>query len=59
MTAPKKWFNSKSLRGYKSRIVAALNANKDGAYVEIDYSTATALLEILDQAIHMEEGHGN
>lgn len=57
--AKKRFFNSRQIRGYRSQVVAALNLNKDGAHVEIDYSTATALLEILDQTIHTEEGHEN
>lgn len=52
------WRSSTQLRGVKSRVTAAINVCSDGAYVEIDLKTARNLLEVCDQAIHTEKGHG-
>ena len=38
--------------------VAALNSCDDGAYIEPDIKSAYDLVEVCDQAIHTEEGHG-
>jgi hypothetical protein len=54
----RKWRGSASLKGYRSRLVRALNAPNDGETVQLEIRTTKALLEILDQAIHTEEGHG-
>lgn len=51
-----KWRNAKQIKGHRANLVGFINANRDGSMVEIDYSTAKALVEILDQAIHTEEG---
>ena len=61
---PKKWRSAASLRGYAGAIRAALNeAERElalgGAYpVHLELKTAKALLEIVCQAIHTEQGHG-
>jgi hypothetical protein len=52
------WRGSKQLRGVRSRLQAALNACTDGAWVELDIKTAKNLIEVCNQAIHTEEGHG-
>jgi hypothetical protein len=52
------WRDSRSLAGVRSQLVAAINACDDGAYVQVDMSTARNLVQVCDQAIHTEEGHG-
>lgn len=56
-TVAELWRNSNQLRGVKSNLTAALNQNKDGAYVQLDTKMVRNLIEICDQAIHTEEGH--
>jgi len=57
-TEPKVWRSSASLRGVRSALVAAINSSEDGAYAMLDLKSARNLVEVCDQAIHMEEGHG-
>jgi hypothetical protein len=52
------WRNSAQIRGVKSQLTIAINLSENGAYAEVDLKTARNLLEICDQAIHTEEGHG-
>jgi hypothetical protein len=52
------WRGSNQLRGVRSQLQAALNACTNGAWVELDIKTAKNLIEICDQAIYTEEGHG-
>ena len=52
------WRNSAQLRGNRSQLVVALRACNDGARVWIDVKLAMNLIEICDQAIHTEAGHG-
>ena len=64
---PKKWRNSASLRGYAGQLRAAiseadhrLSFGLEIPYpVAIELKTAKALLEIVCQAIHTEQGHGS
>lgn len=49
--------NSKQIAGYRSRIVAAINGCADGAYVEIDLTTARKIIEICDQLSRIEKNH--
>ncbi len=60
---PKKWRGSASLRGYAGQLRAAINAeedyNEERVYVVLGPTTAKALLEIVCQAIHTEQGHGS
>jgi hypothetical protein len=52
------WRTSNQLKGNRANLVGAINACTNGATVEIDIKLARNLVEILDQAIHTEEGHG-
>lgn len=52
------WRNSQQLRGVRSQLVVAINTSEDGAYAQVDLKTARNLLEVCDQAIQTEEGHG-
>lgn len=54
---PKKWRNERQLRGIQANVQGGLNACIDGATVEIDYTTAKAVIEIIEQARHTELGH--
>ena len=61
---PKKWRSAASLRGYAGHLRAAIEAQSLKLYrgdtpplVEIEPKTAKALLEIVCQAIHTEQGH--
>lgn len=54
---PKRTFGSAQIRGYRAQLVGAINACTNGAQIELDITTARRIVEILDQAIHSEEGH--
>ena len=67
---PKKWRSAASLRGYAGQLRAAIEAYErtiplaDGGdetfiAVELHAKTAKALLEIVCQAIHTEQGNGS
>lgn len=43
--------SDRTLRGYRAALTAAINCCDDGAYVTIDWSTARALREIIDQCL--------
>jgi len=49
------WRNARELRGVRSQAVAALNACDNGAYAEIDLKTLRNLIEVCDQALHIEQ----
>lgn len=64
---PKTWRHSASLRGYAGQLRAAIEGadrlistigTTQGVWVELEPTTAKALLEIVCQAIHTEQGHG-
>lgn len=60
---PKKWRNSASLRGCAGQLKRAVTNHElwslDNPVVELEPKTARALLEIVCQAIHTEQGHGS
>lgn len=65
---PKKWRGSASLRGYAEWLlteigsadrVFAMSHDPDHRRVVLSSRTAEALLEIICQAIHTEQGHGS
>jgi hypothetical protein len=56
--AERPWRSSRSLAGVRAQLVGAINQCEDGAHVLVDYKTAKNLVEVCDQAIHTERGHG-
>ena len=61
---PKKWRNAASLRAYAGVLKGAIAVSDCGfsynnSFVEIGPKTARALLEIVCQAIHTEQGSGS
>lgn len=52
------WRHSQQLRGVRSILTRDINLCTDGATVTVDWKTAQNLIEIIDQAIHTEEGYG-
>lgn len=52
------WRNTAQLKGVRAQLKGALNACTNGAQVEVDIKTVRNMLEVCDQAIHTEEGHG-
>jgi hypothetical protein len=52
------WRNSNQIKGVRAQLVGAINACTNGAKIELDIKSARNLVEICDQAIHTEEGHG-
>ncbi len=65
---PKKWRDSDSLRGYANRLkgaidsaenVFAMSGDSKHRRIYLEPKMAKALLEILCQAIHTEQGHGS
>lgn len=54
---PKKWRSEPQLRGVQSQVQRGINSCEDGATVEIDVATAHAVIEIIEQARHTENGH--
>lgn len=51
------WRGVNSLRGVKSALTRARNSSEDGATCEVPLGLIATLIEVLDQAIHTEEGH--
>lgn len=58
MSEVKNWKTSRQLRGYRANLVRAINGCTDGAEITLDIEAAKKLVEIIDQAIHTEVGHG-
>ena len=54
---PPRHRNSAQLRGVRSQLVAAINCSSDGAYAQVNLTTARSLVEVCDQAIRTEVGH--
>jgi hypothetical protein len=52
------WRNSRQLMGVRSQLVAAINSCDDGAQIKLDIKSAQNLVEVCDQALHTERGHG-
>jgi hypothetical protein len=50
----KKNFTSRQISGYRSQLISAINCSTDGAYAEVDLTTARNLVMILNQAIATE-----
>lgn len=53
----KKWRGERELRGIQANVQGAINGCRDGAYVDLDYKTAKAVVEIIEQARHTEIQH--
>jgi hypothetical protein len=53
-----KWRNSRQIAGVRAQLVGAIRCCDNGAFVELDIKSARNLVEICDQAIWTEKGHG-
>lgn len=54
---PKIWYTERQLRGLQAQVQAGINRCADGAYVELDLTTAQKLVHALEQARHVERNH--
>lgn len=54
---PDIWYTERQLRGLQSQVRSAINRCTDGAYVELDITTAQKLIHALEQARHTERQH--
>ena len=52
------WRTSNQIRGVRAQLVVAIRASEDGAHAMVDLKNAQNLIEICDQAMHTEQGHG-
>jgi hypothetical protein len=48
---------SNRMMGYRNQLKGAINFCDNGATVELDLTTALAILDMLDQLIHIEKQH--
>jgi hypothetical protein len=48
---------SARMRGYRNQLKGAINSCQNGAYIELDLTSAEAILDMCDQLIRIEKEH--